>query len=213
MISISFDTAAYRQIQSNCYAVDRYLKSRLMRDQIAGKALEGIRENFNRERSGKGVKWKKRSPKSRFGRAGGKTLQDTKTLFRSLRAAVVGDRIVITSDDPSAEVHNYGATITPKNGEFLAIPLIEAVQDALKGEGIREAFPTAFVLTTAAGKKFIVRRDGSNGLEFLALLRESVTIPARPFMDDLPKSGWKAITDMLAAETESRWENSQRGRS
>lgn len=97
-----------------------------------------------------------------------------------------------------ARIQELGGTVTPKRGRYLRIPLKAAKTaagvDRYAGP-LRQALPGLFVIRAKSGKLFLVRPKGrgkSRGLEFLYLLVEKSTIPARPYlrpsMDDVAQS-------------------------
>jgi phage virion morphogenesis protein len=66
-----------------------------------------------------GVPWKPLNPKYRTG----KPLQDTGRLARSFTSQVQGDAVVVGTNVQYAGVHQFGATILPKNAKHLAVPV------------------------------------------------------------------------------------------
>ncbi|GAY74275.1 hypothetical protein [Lentilactobacillus kosonis] len=75
-----------------------------------------------------------------------------------------------------ALVQEYGTTIKPKNGQFLAIPTENA-----KGKKPRE-IPDLFFMQSKSGAYLLARNNGEDDIEVLFILRHSVTIPKRPFI-------------------------------
>lgn len=94
-----------------------------------------------------------------------------------------------------AAVHEFGATIHPKNAKNLAIPL----RPDMKGKSPRD-IEGAFFLDNGENR-FIVRKKGKNGdrLEFLFLLLPSVTIPERSFI----RASYDGGKDLLAKACEN----------
>ena len=89
--------------------------------------------------------------------------------------------ISLSSDVEYAPTHEFGATIRPKRSKFLTIP----VKDELKtAAGVRR-YPSARLVPgltyakTRRGQHILVHRDTS---EVWYVLREQVTVEARPFM-------------------------------
>lgn len=94
-----------------------------------------------------------------------------------------------------AAVHEFGATIHPKNAKNLAIPL----RPDMKGKSPRD-IEGAFFLDNGENR-FICRKKGKKGdqLEFLFLLVPSVTIPERSFI----RAGFDSNKDLLAEACEN----------
>lgn len=75
-----------------------------------------------------------------------------------------------------AGIHEYGCTITPKNGGYLTVPLTKAA-----ASNQAKNFVGTFVYTSKSGNKFIAWERGGK-LELLFWLTKSVTIPERSFL-------------------------------
>lgn len=76
-----------------------------------------------------------------------------------------------------AAIHEYGATIRPKNAQYLTIPC----NPKAKGKKA-SSFNDLYTLRLDSGELFLVRNKGKDKLEFMYWLTKSVTIPARPFL-------------------------------
>ena len=75
-----------------------------------------------------------------------------------------------------AAIHHYGGTIRPKKKKFLTIPFPGGPAD--KPVPLRASdFNDTFV-----AKGIIFQKRGKDDIEPLFILKESVTIPARPYM-------------------------------
>lgn len=92
-----------------------------------------------------------------------------------------------------AAVHEFGATIHPKNAKNLAVPL----SPKAKGHSPRE-FDDLWVYDSGEDR-FLVRDKGKTGMEFLYLLLPSVTIPERSFI----RAGYDGNKDLLAKACEN----------
>ena len=81
-----------------------------------------------------------------------------------------------------AHAHEYGATIKPKKGKYLAIPLTKEAQAA----GSPRAFSDLYFVNAKDGKVLMVRdkkkRGGKTESEAMYLLVKSVTLPERSFI-------------------------------
>jgi phage gpG-like protein len=106
------------------------------------------------------------SPLTVLNKEGGRTLQDTGELIKSIHYQVKGNFVVIGTKRPFADVMQYGARITPKNAEKLAIPVgwrirrdtqvygVKGVIERLKRQGWRIFFTDrAIAGTKGKGKK------------------------------------------------------------
>jgi hypothetical protein len=94
-----------------------------------------------------------------------------------------------------ARIHETGGIIKPKKAKFLAIPL----PAALKGNGTPiHASPrdwkNTFVITSKAGNKLIVQRQGKEIVP-LYVLKSSVKIPPRLKMRDTLQAGLPYFVD------------------
>jgi len=81
-----------------------------------------------------------------------------------------------------AHAHEYGATIKPKKGKYLAIPLTKEAQAA----GSPRAFSDLRFVNAKGGNLLMVRdkkkRGGKTESEAMYLLVKSVTLPERSFI-------------------------------
>ena len=92
-----------------------------------------------------------------------------------------------------AAVHEFGATIHPRNAKNLAIPL----SPRARGRSPRD-FNGLWTYDNGEDR-FLVRDKGKTGLEFLYLLLPSVTIPERSFI----RAGYDGNKDLLAKACEN----------
>jgi hypothetical protein len=91
-----------------------------------------------------------------------------------------------------AGIHEYGCTITPKNGKYLTVPLTAAA-----ASNKARNFVGTFVYTSKSGNKFIAWERGGK-LELLFWLTDSVTIPERSFL----RSGFDACHEKVIGNFE-----------
>lgn len=83
-----------------------------------------------------------------------------------------------------AAAHEYGATISPKRGKYLAIPLDAAKTAAGVTRGEPRSFPNTFVVRWGDKLMIVQRVPGSDDLVPLFLLtRGPITIKARPALE------------------------------
>ena len=111
----------------------------------------------------------------------GRSIQVKGNTFRSLQG-------YISVDFPGI-VHEFGATIKPKNVKYLTVPLPAALTK--KGTPKRKSarqWKNTFVAKTEAGNLIIFQRRGSQVIP-LYLLKSSVTIPPRLGLRETVQSG------------------------
>ena len=76
-----------------------------------------------------------------------------------------------------AAIHEYGCNITPKNAQYLTVPI------SPKAKGKRAAdFPDLFFVQAKSGEKFLALPKGENDMELIFWLTKSVKIPERSFL-------------------------------
>jgi len=92
----------------------------------------------------------------------------------------------IGSNIPYARIHEYGGTIVPRHGKYLAIPLDQMAQ----GKSPR-AFTDLFPIRSSDGRLFLARRpiwlarnkaNRGGAMVLMYALKRSVTIPRRPYL-------------------------------
>lgn len=86
---------------------------------LGGALANRVRLCFRLGTSPYGAPWKPLNPRFRTGQP----LRDTGRLQRSITSQVQGDAVVVGTNVRYARTHQYGATILPKNGEFLRVPV------------------------------------------------------------------------------------------
>ena len=102
-----------------------------------------------------------------------------------------------------AGIHEYGATITPKNAQYLTVP---THPDAV-GRKARD-FPDLWTLRADSGELFLCRNKGKDEFEVMYWLTKSVTIPERSFLrkshdengEDVLKSCERALGQVLGGQ-------------
>ena len=100
---------------------------------------------------------------------------------KKIRVGIVGGKA--SSDIMAiAHAHEYGATIKPKKGKYLAIPLTKEAQAA----GSPRAFSDLYFVNAKGGNLLMVRdkkkHGGKTESETMYLLVKSVTLPERSFI-------------------------------
>lgn len=112
---------------------------------------------------------------------GHKPLMDTGLLRNSIAGRNTANEITAGTNAVQAALMNYGGTVRPKRGKYLAIPL---TREAKRSGGPRRH---------AGPKRLVIARGGRTGVilnaetgEAMWALVKSVTIPARPFIGFSP---------------------------
>ena len=140
------------------------------------------------------------------------TARRTGALWRSYRAQLTEDANTVGVDVgvlrgaegnalEYAALHEYGGTITPKNGQYLAIPLGAAKTKRGVGRGgPRDYGDDLIVIRSKRGNLLLVRRPMGKavGIEPLFVLVKSVKIKARPSLRPAVNRV-RAVTEHLAA--------------
>lgn len=112
---------------------------------ISKMVLSDVQSNFAKGSSPDGVKWKPLAHGRPSG-VGGLPLRDNGLLLGSMTQKSTASEITVGTNLAYAGVHQWGATITPKRGRFLAIPLTKEAKRA----GSPRNFPRP--LTAIIGK-------------------------------------------------------------
>ena len=142
-------------------------------------AMAESKKCFTESRSPEGKPWiPLRHPRVRGG-GGQKPLYNHGLLMGSITAAVQDDQLIQSSNLEYASLHQFGGTITPKKGKYLAIPLTRQAVTA----GRPRNFPTVLVFLKGPRGAALVERGlkGKPNIGHYALVT-SVTVPARPFL-------------------------------
>lgn len=115
-------------------------------------------------------------------RGAGKPLRDTGRLMASIQATVQGPEFTQGTNLEYAALHQYGGTVTPKKAKMLTIPLTREAVTA----GSARAMSGLFIFRSKSGNLFLAerkeKRGKAAGLTLHWLLKDSVTITARPFL-------------------------------
>lgn len=160
--------------------------------------VSGAKRNIAEQHGPNGEVWKAT-------RRGGEILRDTGLLMRSIVYRVAGRAVQIGSNLVYAAIHQFGGTIKPKNGQFLAIPL-KGVARGAKPADFQDTFVRAggdlatgktgralvmnrgrFESFTEGNQRAVIFQKTARGFRPLFLLLKSVTIPVRPYVGIGPK--------------------------
>lgn len=137
-----------------------------------GRALKtGVQMRFRTTSGPDGRQWEK---SFRAQTEGGQTLSLTRRLRNSITYEADRQSVAVGTNVIYAAIHQFGGTIRAKNGPFLAIPVTPEARAA----GSPRNMDGLHVATTLAGQYMLVDHAGRTQY----LLRQQVTIPARPFL-------------------------------
>ncbi len=116
-------------------------------------------------------------------------LIDTGLLRESISASAVTDLVVqIGTSLVYAAIHEFGGEITPKNRQYLAIPLT----NESRNRGPRD-YPEPLRFVPIADGALLV--DNAGDAQYV--LRDSVTIPARPYLRPAIDTNRQEIEDAI----------------
>lgn len=98
-----------------------------------------------------------------------------------------------------ANVHERGATITPKKAKYLTIPLPPALTSrGLPKKPSARDWKDTFVLKSRKGNLLIVQKQPNGGILPLYVLKKSVTIPKRLGFEEAFLAGRDFLADQIA---------------
>lgn len=134
----------------------------------------------------------------RAAETGGQTMRHKGDLTKSLSYNVAGNRVLVGTNLVYARIHQYGGRVTPKKAKALTIPVhpkaygkrASDFPDLLYIPGADKATGTVGRLVMVKGRKTHGGRAMSRkGVELTTyfVLRTSVRIPPRPFLQVLPE--------------------------
>ena len=100
-----------------------------------------------------------------------------------------------------ANVHERGATITPKRAKYLTIPLPAALTK--RGTPIKpnaRAWKNTFILKSKKGNLLIMQKKGKGDMVPLYVLKKSVKIPKRLGFEEAFLAGRNFLADKIAQD-------------
>lgn len=179
--------------------LDRYLHRQVQRlsnpvlhpmlQSIAVAAVADTKTRFATATSPQGVPWVPLAHPRIISHGADKPLRDTGLLMASIQARVTRNELILSSNLEYAGVHQWGATIKPKRGKMLAIPLTKEAKRHGSPRHPRPFPRPLFVLASAGHSPVLAERiqkgKGKKRQAVLVIhyvLVPSVTIPARPFL-------------------------------
>lgn len=138
---------------------------------VEQRELEMTFERFSTKKTPDGAAWPANKPLTLMLAKGGSMMNRSGALKGSITASGGGLRYVIEPHMIYAAIHQFGGTITPKNGRFLRIPI---------GKGTRMSKEQAGKLGVEAtrGRK---GQDGKSKSD-AAIFLSKVTIPKREYL-------------------------------
>lgn len=158
--------------------------------------LGGMQDHFQSQTGPDGKPW----PVLKHPRpdGGGRALQDKGLLAASCTATVVGNVIELKASHPGANVHQYGATIVPKRGKFLAIPITREAKRI--GSPRQNKFPRPLFVIRSPRSICLAERGSGGKIVVHYVLRTRVVIPPRPYVGFSQKT-LKKVDAVLADRT------------
>lgn len=88
-------------------------------DKIGKGLVDGVKNRFQAGVSPEGAPWAKLNPVYASGKRGAGILRETNALMNSMTSRPGRDQVIVGTNRIQAAVHQFGATITPKAGQFL----------------------------------------------------------------------------------------------
>lgn len=153
--------------------------------------VSDVKKRFTSGTAPDGSRWK--PLKFARPRGGNMPLMDTGRLRNSIVGRFDLNGVTVGTAHPGAALQNFGGTVRPVKGKFLAIPLTK--------EAVRSGTPRGMIGTEAM-PIFAKMINGVRVGHFL-LLKKTV-VPARPFMG-LSAEGEKALAAAILAASTAQW--------
>lgn len=155
-------------------------------------AVSDVKRRFATGTTPDGAPWKS----LRYGRANGgnQPLRDTGALMASITGRATADEVIVGTNHPGAGLQNFGGTVVPRRGKFLALALSAQAKRAGSPRNMRG---------TKAQPLFARRINGRLVGHFL--LVKKVAVPRREFLG-LSEQGMTAIAAALAERAARTWQ-------
>ncbi len=140
--------------------------------------------------------WTPNAPLTQAVKQNNKPLRDKGQLLASIAYRVEPDKAVIGTIHPAAEILHNGGVIRPKSARYLTIPANAEARAFMRRfgatprkciEGMKSAGYSIWFVFGKGGKWVFAKKGAKGKLHLLFLLKTSVTIPARPFMELPPE--------------------------
>lgn len=171
------------------------LKNPVILDRIGGIAVSLVQKNIEQG------SWAPNAGLTAAVKQGNKPLRDRGPLLSSITYRVEGNKVVVGTNHPAAELLHNGGTVRPVKSKALAIPAGPWVRTMMRDTDLSPRL----VLDQLRGSGWYIWRQGNvilgrkqGGKKPLALfiLRTAVTVPPRPFMR-LPPESVQQLNDAL----------------
>jgi phage gpG-like protein len=163
---------------------------------IGTEAVRGVQRTIRAQHGPNGEPWAPLVMRQ------GVALRDTGALYNSITyEAPLGSKTVrIGTNRIQASLMHFGGVVTPKRKKYLAIPANKRIRREYSGD-FRRDFPGAFVRKFRDGSGLGLfrkreTRSGRSSIELIAYLRQSVRIPARPFLG-VSSDTWREILSRI----------------
>ena len=154
--------------------------------------VSDIKKRFSTGTAPDGTRWK--PLKFARPRGGNRPLLDTGRLRSSIVGRFDMNGVTVGTAHPGAALQNFGGTVRPVKGKFLAIPLTKEAQ--------RNGTPRQMTGTDVM--PLFARMIGGRMIGHFMLLKK-VTIPARPFIG-LSAEGEAALAEAILEAAAEQWE-------
>jgi phage gpG-like protein len=133
---------------------------------------------------------------------GGSPLRDSGTLSKAFSWSLGSDRrsVLIVNPLKYAAMQNFGGTVTPKTGKYLAVPLPTLSITERRAKKPRD-FSDTFFAKSRKGNLILFQKTGKqkDAIRPLFVMKTSVTIKPRPFMKWFPEMRTQATAVAKAA--------------
>jgi phage virion morphogenesis protein len=156
-----------------------------------------VKRRFQTSTAPDGARW--RPLKFKRPRGGNKPLLDTGRLMASITGRSTPTEIVVGTAHPAAALHQFGGTVRPKKGQYLAIPLTREAQRAGSPRRMKGTKKVPLFARRVAGQ-----------LVGHFLLAKKAVVPARPFLG-LSKEAERVVAAILTEAAARKWQQSGRG--
>jgi phage gpG-like protein len=154
--------------------------------------VSDVKRRFVTSTSPDGARW--RPLKHKRPRGGDKPLLDTGRLMASITGRSSPTEIVVGTAHPAAPLHQFGGTVKPKRGKYLAIPLTREAQRAGSPRRMKG---------TKKVPLFARKVEGRWVGHFI--LAKKAVVPARPFLG-LSKEAERTVAAVLLDAATRRWQ-------
>jgi phage gpG-like protein len=147
--------------------------------------------------------WAANAPLTQDVKGNDKPLQDSGGFLGSFAHRVEGNKAIVGTTHVAARILNYGGTIRPKAAKNIAIPASHDTRTIMRMYGLTpraciEGMKAAGYQIWISGACIMARKGKTGKPRALFLLRKSVTIPARHYMEFSPEG--RTVLSRMAAK-------------